>query len=139
MSTAFQNQACQMNLYFNANKTGMQIPVSALNSFDTIAIIILVPLFDQYVYPLCKRKKIPLTMLMKIGYGFGFALLAMVIAACVEVARLQYAPSAGDYYDIDARNNITPCQSLDDYNPYQYQVMSCHVMCLFSVLIRLND
>jgi hypothetical protein len=29
--------------------------------------------------------------------------------------------AAGDYYDESARNNITPCQSLDDYNPYQYQ------------------
>ena len=125
MSTAFQNQACQMNLYFNSNKTGMQVPVSALNSFDTIAIIILVPIFDKFVYPYFKRKGYPLTMLIKIGLGFAFALLAMIIAAIIEVARLDLAPTPGNYYDVSARDNITPCQSLDDYNPYRYQVRPC--------------
>lgn len=45
----------------------------------------------------------------------------MLIAAVVEIARLEYAPAAGNYYDKSARDNITPCQSIDDFNPYRYQ------------------
>jgi hypothetical protein len=109
----------------------MLVPVSALNSFDTIAIILLVPVFDQLVYPFCKRKGFQLTMLKKIGIGFIFALLAMVIAAIVEKARLDNAPTAGDYYDVNARNNISPCQSLDDYNPLRYQVRYSEIYCFY--------
>lgn len=27
----------------------------------------------------------------------------------------------GDYYDSSAKDNITPCQNIDDYDPYNYQ------------------
>lgn len=63
MSTAFQNQGCQMNLEL----AGTEIPVSALNCFDTLSILMLVPVFDQFLYPYCKKMGYPLTMLQKIG------------------------------------------------------------------------
>jgi dipeptide/tripeptide permease len=63
MSTAFQNQGCQMNLEL----AGTEIPVSALNCFDTLSILTLVPVFDQVLYPYCKKIGYPLTMLQKIG------------------------------------------------------------------------
>jgi hypothetical protein len=56
-----------------------------------------------------------------IGWGFVFAILAMVVAAIVEICRLKYAGEPGNYYDLNARDNITPCQNIDDYNPYLYQ------------------
>lgn len=45
----------------------------------------------------------------------------MVVAGIVEVVRLDYAATPGNYYDTSARDNITPCQSIDNYNPYRYQ------------------
>jgi dipeptide/tripeptide permease len=41
--TAFQVQGCQMDL----NMAGFELPVSAMNIFNNIAILTLVPLFDQ--------------------------------------------------------------------------------------------
>jgi hypothetical protein len=69
-----------------------------------------------------------------------FAVLAMLLAAFVEIARVQYAPEPGNYYDVSARDNITPCQSIDDFNPYNYQdylagvgdvdkPLNCHQTC----------
>lgn len=40
---------------------------AALNMFDTLAILLLLPVFDQGIYPYCKRKGMPLSMLAKIG------------------------------------------------------------------------
>lgn len=115
--TAFQIQGCQMD-----SKLGdFQLPISAMNMFNNVAILALVPFTDQVFYPYLKKKGYQLTMLKKIGWGFIFATLAMVMAALIELYRLKEAPTAGDYYDQSARDNISPCRNLDDYDPYQYQ------------------
>ncbi len=117
MSTAFQNQGCQMDLQLGATT----VPISALNLFDSLAIVVFVPLFDQYLFPALKRRGYSVSILQRMGAGFLFSLMAMLLAAWVEVYRLDTAPAAGGYDDAAARDNITPCQSIDDYNPYQYQ------------------
>lgn len=115
--TAFQIQGCQMN-----SKLGdFQLPISAMNIFNNVAILILVPLCDQYFFPMLKAKGYNLTMLNKIGIGFAFATLAMVVAALIEMYRMQEAPDAGSYYDESAKDHISPCRNIDDYDPYRYQ------------------
>jgi len=117
MATVFQNQGCQMNL----NVGSFGIPVSALNIFDTLIILILVPIFDGILYPYLKKKGVPLSMLAKIGLGLIVALVSMLVAAIVEYYRLKNNPPDGNWFDVSARNNITPCQNIDDYNPTLYQ------------------
>lgn len=51
-----------------------------------------------------------------------FALLAMLVAAFLEMGRLANAPTAGDWYDTSARDNISPCQNIDDYDPTLFQL-----------------
>ena len=117
-STAFQNQGCQMDLQLGS----LMIPVSGLALFDTIAILTLLPIFDGYVYPYFKTKgRSGLTMLDKIGLGFVCMIMAMAVAGLVEMLRQSEKATAGDYTDEAARDNISPCQNLDDYNPFQYQ------------------
>lgn len=84
MSTTFFNQGCQMDLALGS----LTIPVSALNLFNTVGIIILIPVLDKLVYPALKRVGIVPTLLQKIGVGFIFATLSMVVAAFVEMKRL---------------------------------------------------
>lgn len=63
----------------NLELAGAEIPVSALSCFDTLSILMLVPVFDQFLYPYCKKIGYPLTMLQKIGTlqytGYLFACL----------------------------------------------------------------
>jgi solute carrier family 15 (peptide/histidine transporter), member 3/4 len=115
--TAFQIQGCQMQSTIGT----FQLPISAMNMFNNVAILILVPLTDQVLYPKLKEKGYGLTMLNKIGWGFVFAVLAMVVAGLIELYRIQQAPSAGNYYDTSARDNISPCRNIDNYDPYKYQ------------------
>lgn len=98
-----------------------QLPVSAMNIFNNITILALVPFLDQVVYPFFKRKGYVPQMLPKIGFGFILAFCAMIMAALIEMYRLQQAPDAADWYDEDARDNISPCRDIDNYDPYQYQ------------------
>jgi peptide/histidine transporter 3/4 len=117
LATSFQNQACQMDLSLG----GTEVPVSALQSFDTIAILILVPIFDVYIYPALEKNSMGLSMLQRMGLGFVFAALSMLVAGFVELSRLHNAPPPGGYSDPTARANISPCQNIDDYNPTNYQ------------------
>ncbi|CAM9090959.1 unnamed protein product, partial [Ectocarpus fasciculatus] len=115
--TAFQIQGCQMD----SELGGFQLPISAMNIFNNVAILILVPLCDQYFFPMLKEKGYNLSMLNKIGIGFFFATLAMVTAALIEMYRLQQAPDSGAYDDDSAKDHISPCRNIDDFDPYQYQ------------------
>jgi hypothetical protein len=55
----------------NLNAGSLKIPVSALTMFDTLAILCLVPIFDQYIYPGFRSRGRPLSMLVRIGAKFG--------------------------------------------------------------------
>ncbi|KAG5175873.1 POT family-domain-containing protein [Tribonema minus] len=114
MSTAFQNQGCQMDLSLNKS---ISVPVSALNIFDTLAILVLIPVFDRVIFPLVlamqswrsarrgRSTSQPIVMagstpgmspLVKIGWGFAFAGAAVVVAGLVEVWRKAQV-AAGDH------------------------------------------
>lgn len=69
MNTAFQNQACQMDLHL----ASVRIPVSALNVFDCLSILIFIPVFDRVIYPALGSFGFKLTMLGKISKFFLFA------------------------------------------------------------------
>lgn len=135
MNTAFQNQGCQMDLSLG----DINIPVNALTCFDTLSILILVPILDQIVYPYLEKKNIKLSMLKKISYGFISIIFAMLFASFVEFLRKENSYDAGNYYDKSARDNISPCADIDDYNPYKYQQwyagndddepLNCHMIC----------
>ena len=123
LSTAFQNQGCQMNRTVGT----MEVPIAALQAFDTIAVLALVPIFDRVVYPAFARMGRPLTLLQRIGAGFAVAVAAMCVAALVEGYRKVHAPSPLYYTDYMAQSSsgshhvavISPCQSITDYDPYQ--------------------
>lgn len=81
-----------------------------MNIFNNITILILVPIFEQFLYPRLKESGYELSMLKKIGLGFVLAIVAMAVAACVEIARVHYTPPVGYYDNEAARSNISPCR-----------------------------
>ena len=105
MNTIYQNQGCQMYMYIDIYVYKIHIPVSTLNIFDTLSILILLPIFDLYIYPyynsiLLYYNLPPLTMLYKIGCGYICILLAMLVAAYIEYIRIYYAPTEKYYTDM---------------------------------------
>jgi peptide/histidine transporter 3/4 len=51
----------------DARVGNIKIPVSGLNSFNTIIIIILIPIVDRIIYPFLERIGKPLSHLQRIG------------------------------------------------------------------------
>ncbi|XP_076459423.1 solute carrier family 15 member 4-like [Babylonia areolata] len=83
MQSTFFLQGERMDLHIGES----QVPVAMLNAFNTIAIMLLIPLLDRVVYPCFHRIGHPLSHLHRIGIGFVLAALSMVAAAVVEIER----------------------------------------------------
>jgi dipeptide/tripeptide permease len=94
MAANFYSQACQTNLFITqvAEVGGAQLTGSVLQVADAIAVIICIPIFDSFVYPLVERAKgSPYTPLQKVGTGFVAVFLAMATAIGIEHLR-RHAP-----------------------------------------------
>ncbi|KAK3091819.1 hypothetical protein FSP39_022886 [Pinctada imbricata] len=64
-----------------------KMPVAALNVFNTIIIMLTIPLMDRVVYPVLKKYDRSPTLLQRIGVGFILAGLSVVVAGVVEIYR----------------------------------------------------
>mmetsp|Transcript_10801 Transcript_10801/g.27734 ORF Transcript_10801/g.27734 Transcript_10801/m.27734 type:complete len:367 (-) Transcript_10801:80-1180(-) len=95
MQTLFVSQGMQMNTDLKFKGLGLDldlsVPPASLSFFDTISIIVLVPLYDKGLVPLLKSKGMNITVLQRIGVGLLLASVSMVVAGLVEMRRLSLA------------------------------------------------
>ena len=91
MQTLFVSQGMTMNTSFKLGGWEMDVPPASLSSFDTISIIVLIPLYDQILAPILKRGKRQWTVLKRIGVGLCLASVSMIVAGVVEMHRLRLA------------------------------------------------
>ncbi|KAL7662977.1 Peptide transporter PTR2 [[Candida] zeylanoides] len=87
MTNNFVSQAGQMELH--------GLPNDVLTAFNSIAIIILIPLFERFLYPTI-RKFTPFKPMTKVFFGFMFGSCAMVYAAVLQ----HFIYKAGPCYDM---------------------------------------
>ncbi|CAM9859499.1 unnamed protein product [Chrysoparadoxa australica] len=117
-STIFQNQGCQLDLEVGA----ANVPVAFLEIFDSVAVLVLIPLFDQLIFPLItKLQGSPPSMLKKMAWGIGFAASAVVCAGLLEVARKHHLAGGPDGPFPIGVERISHCHQPQDYNPREYQ------------------
>ncbi|XP_073285944.1 protein NRT1/ PTR FAMILY 5.10-like [Primulina huaijiensis] len=95
MSTLFTKQGITMDRKITSS---LQIPAASLQSFITIAILIVLPIYDRILIPVARaitRKPSGISLLQRIGIGIFFSMLSMVAAAIVEIKRLETAIEHG--------------------------------------------
>ena len=120
LSVGFQNQACQMSLGIGS---GASIPISSLNLFDTLAVLLMAPILDKYVFPWLDKRGWALTSIHKVQIGLFFSLLSMVTAGFVEQARRAQAQTSlhtAGHLTTAQIARISPCVNINDYSPARY-------------------
>ncbi|KAI8884310.1 PTR2-domain-containing protein [Backusella circina FSU 941] len=60
------------------------VPNDIMQNIDPLVIIILVPVFDNFIYPTCRRYGIHFRPIMRITLGFFFAAVAMAYTAGIQ-------------------------------------------------------
>ena len=94
MATSFLRQGTQMKLktkYF-------EVPVASLSVFDSLIIIVLIPILAKGAYPLLRRLGINVTPLRKIGVGMIIAATSLVVAGVIEIKRKDFIKEYGTFY-----------------------------------------
>lgn len=78
--------------------SSFEIPAASLQSLISFSIVVFIPIYDRVLLPVARAlsgKPSGISMLQRIGTGLFLSLLSMVIAALVEMKRLQIAVEFG--------------------------------------------
>lgn len=89
MSTLFVEQGGLMNVSMGPN---FNIPPASLSIFDTLSVIVWVPIYDRLLVPFVRRHTGNVrgfTQLQRMGIGLVISIFAMVASAVVEIERLK--------------------------------------------------
>ncbi|ERN09688.1 protein NRT1/ PTR FAMILY 8.1 [Amborella trichopoda] len=99
MNTMFVLQGDTMDPHMGSFK----IPAASLSLFDTLSVIFWVPVYDRLIVPMARRftgHDRGFTQLQRMGIGLVISVLAMGLAAIVEIKRLEQV-RIHNYYELD--------------------------------------
>lgn len=94
LSTFSVQQAATMNTKLGS----LKVPPASLPVFPVLFIIILAPLYDHFIIPFARKAtktETGITHLQRIGIGLFLSIVAMAIAALVEIKRKRVASDSG--------------------------------------------
>jgi len=101
MSNFFVLQGTLMDLH--VGKSSFEIPAASLSVFDTLSVIIWVPIYDQLIVPFARKftgHRNGITTLQRMGIGLFISIFSMVCAAILELIRLRRVKE-NNYYDYE--------------------------------------
>lgn len=94
LSTFSVQQAATMNTKLGS----LKVPPASLPVFPVVFIMILAPVYDHFIIPFARRvtkSEMGITHLQRIGVGLVLSIIAMAVAALVEVKRKRVATTSG--------------------------------------------
>ncbi|KAK4268650.1 hypothetical protein QN277_025270 [Acacia crassicarpa] len=99
MTTMFVLQGNTMDPHIGPN---FKIPAASLSVFDTISVIIWVPVYEHCLVPLARKftgHRRGFTQLQRMAIGLVISIFSMIAAGVLEVARLRMV-RRNNYYDL---------------------------------------
>ncbi|KAJ4725639.1 protein NRT1/ PTR FAMILY 8.1-like [Melia azedarach] len=100
MSSLFELQGERMDT--RVGHSSFKIPPASLTIFDTLSVIIWVPIYDRIIVPVARKftgHKNGLTQLQRMGIGLFISIFSMVSAAVLEFIRLRMV-RRHNYYEL---------------------------------------
>ncbi|KAK9822864.1 hypothetical protein WJX81_005939 [Elliptochloris bilobata] len=86
MGSFFVVQGAQMDRWLFGGR--FKVPAASLALFNTLSIILLIPIYDRGLVPLLRHYGTKLSLLSRIGWGLLVCAVAMAVSAALEAWRL---------------------------------------------------
>lgn len=99
MSNMFILQGYTMDRHLG--DTNFEVPTASITIFDTLSVILWVPIYDRIIVPVARKftgHKNGLTQLQRMGIGLFISIFSVLAAGILEVLRLRMV-RRHDYYD----------------------------------------
>ena len=77
-------QGHQMDRHVPIGSSEFVVPAASMGLFDTVTILLLIPIFTNFLQPLLKSWNCELSVLGRTGWGFAICSAAMLVAGAVE-------------------------------------------------------
>jgi POT family proton-dependent oligopeptide transporter len=119
LTNNFTQQAATMTLH--------GVPNDVVNNLDPFALIVFIPICDQFLYPGLRKMGIQFTAIKKIAVGFWLSAAAMIWAAVVQYYIYKTSPcgfQANNCYNADGSVNPSPLNV--------WAQTGCYVLIAFS-------
>ena len=100
MNTSMIYQGKYMDIYLGK---GFYIPIASLSLFNTLGVLILIPIVDKALYPLLAKCGIHLSQLQRIGVGMLVTTASMLCAGGLEFSRVDHCCILQNRGDNDTR------------------------------------
>lgn len=94
MTNNLTSQAATMELH--------GVPNDLINNLDPLALIIFIPIMDQFIYPGIRRMGFNFTPLKKIYFGYMLASMSMIAAAVTQYYIYKMSPCGDHPSDCDS-------------------------------------
>lgn len=101
MGSLFVLQGEKMDAYLGTSS--FEIPPASLSIFDTLSVIVWVPIYDQIIVPIARKftgHRNGLTQLQRMGTGLFISIFSMIAAAILELKRLEIV-RRHNYYELE--------------------------------------
>ncbi|XP_010228915.1 protein NRT1/ PTR FAMILY 8.3 isoform X2 [Brachypodium distachyon] len=88
----------EQGMVLNNQVGSFKIPPATLSSLDTISVVVGIPIYERLIVPVARRltgKERGFSELQRIGIGLFVSTIAVIVAALVEVKRLENARTEG--------------------------------------------
>ncbi|KAL5580817.1 hypothetical protein UlMin_013259 [Ulmus minor] len=115
MGSLFVLQGETMNRHLGS--TSFEIPAATVSIFDTISVIIWVPIYDRILVPVARKytgHKNGITQLQRMGIGLLISIFAMLYAGALELIRLRIVRQH-NYYELDYIPSISVFWQVPQY------------------------
>ncbi|XP_008775060.1 protein NRT1/ PTR FAMILY 8.1 [Phoenix dactylifera] len=87
-----------------------KIPAASVSVFDTISVIVWVPIYDRIIVPVARKftgRERGFTQLTRMGIGLVISIFSMLAAGTLEIVRLRIV-ARDNLYDRDGDNDYVP-------------------------------
>lgn len=112
-------QAAKMDLHINLGFTKFELIAGQVSTVNTVFLLILIPVFNYWIYPALDKSGLKTTPLRRLGFGLFLTALSFVVIALIQ-SNIEHGGHPSIWYQIFAYFVLSAAEVLVSITGLQY-------------------